>query len=285
MEGENEEVMEVFDDSDFLTEEIEDTNDDTSKEDEEESDEIEATDEDKEDADLDVTDDEDIIKDEEEKDTTPKPFKFKGKLNHQDIEEDIPYDEAVALIQMGKDYNRVKDQVNTYKNDPRLSFVENLAKQVNMTPEQYINFVNDQQYQSEIDDLVDTGMRADDAKELVDSRRQKQQGPQTQTQEQKELIDFVDYYAKINGKQFNPDTDTLPDEVWKANAGGTPLKVAYMEHLVQQKQEQQKQLQKQDEQKKQNEEAKKKAPVKGVSNSGPGKSPKKDPLLDGLFED
>lgn len=281
MENENEEVMDVFDDSDFPNEEIEDTNDDDSGENEEESDENE-TNEDDADQDDEDSEDEDTAKDDDIA-NAPTPKTFKVMINHEEREVSEEDPDFINYLQKGMDYDRVKDQVNTYKNDPRLSFVENLAKQNNMTPEQYIQAVNDQQYQAEIDELIESGVTEAVAKEVVDTRRQKE--PQSQSQEQKELVDFVDYYAKINGKPFDPDTDTLPEEVWKSNADGTPLKVAYMEHLVQQKQADQKLLQKQEEQKKQNEEAKKKAPVKGVSMNGTGKSPKKDPMLDGLFED
>lgn len=282
----NEEEMDVFEDSDFPNEEIEATNDDASEEIEDES-EADEADADPDDVDL----DDDLVDDDATKDdditNTPTPKTFKVMINHQEreVSEDDP--DFINYLQKGMDYDRVKDQVNTYKNDPRLSFVENLAKQHNMTPEQYIQAVEDQQYQDEIDDLVESGVSKDVAKEVVDTRRQKQQGSQvqSQSQEEKELVDFVEYYAKVNGKQFDPDSDTLPDEVWKSNASGTPLKVAYMEHLVTLKQDEQKAAQKQAEQKRQNEEAKKKAPVKGVSKSGPGKSQKKDPQLDGLFEE
>lgn len=287
---EDEEVMELFEDADFPDEEIEDTNDDASKEKGDDSEEANDDETDTDDVDPDDTDEEDLEDDTTKKDDepnldTPTPKTFKVMVNHEEKEVSETDENFISYLQKGLDYDRVKDQVNTYKNDPRLSFVENQAKKYNMTPEQFISAVQDQEYQSEIDDLVKSGVTEEVAKEVVDTRRQKQPEPQSQKQEDKELVDFVEYYAKTNGKTFNPDTDTLPDEVWVANANGTPLKVAYMEHLLSLKQAEQKLSQKQEEQKKQNEEAKKKAPVKGVSNSGPGKSLKKDPLFDGLFED
>lgn len=300
-----EEEMEVFEDADFLDDEIEDTNDNESEEKEEESeknDDSKDDSNDEDDANLDDSNNDEDSKDEEatkedatkEDDksnpNTPTPKTYKVMVNHKEVEVSEEDANFINYLQKGMDYDRVKDQVNTYKNDPRLSFVENLAKQANMTPEQFIQAVQDEQYQDEIDELVKSGVKEDIAKEVVDTRRQKRQESQPQVtdqqkQEEKELVDFVEYYAKINGKTFDPDTDNLPDEVWKSSANGTPLKVAYMEYLLEQKQEQQKEAQKQEQQKKQNEEAKKKAPVKGVSKGGPTKSPKKDPLFDGLFED
>lgn len=293
------EDMNMFTDKDFL-----DVEDDTNETNENEEIDVDEESENEDNDDKDSSEDEDIDSNDEEdsedesteeeddkqddsKQSTPKTLKVR--VNHQDLE--VAEEEAIKWIQKGMDYDRVKDQVNTYKNDPRLTFVESLAKQHNMTVDQYIDAVSNKQYQDMLDELLEQGVTEALAKEIVGIRREKDQESkaksqqQKQTDEERDLIDFVDYYQKLNGKPFDPDSENLPESVWQANAAGTPLKQAYMEFLVEQKQEVKKQEDKKQKQEEKKKEVKAKAPVKGVTNNGSGKSPKKDPVFDGLFED
>ncbi|RCW44224.1 hypothetical protein [Paenibacillus prosopidis] len=282
----DEDVINIFEENDFPNEEIEDTNDNES-EGEEEEDETEETDG-EEDAKENDTDDDDEEESEEEEDTTPKTYRLKTKENHQEVEAEYSEEELVSLVQKGKDYERVKQQVNDYKNDPRLTFIGRLANEQNMTVEQYIRWHDDQQYKNQLEELLDAGVPEDVAKEVVETRRNKNTPEPEQTQDEKDLQEFLTYYTKVNGREFG-ESDTLPADVVKAVQSGTPLKIAYMEHLIEQKEqaktEQKKQAEKQEKKQEHKEKVKQKAPVKGVGKNGNGKSPKKDALFDGLFDE
>lgn len=279
----DEEVINIFEENDFLEEEIEDTNDNES-ESEEEEEEKEETDS----AEDTEEDDSEEEQDEEKEDTIPKTYRLKTKENHQEVEAEYSEEELVSLVQKGKDYDRVKQQANDYKSDPRLTFIGRLANENNMTVEQYMKWHDDQQYKSQLEELLDNGVPEDVAKEVVETRRKKNTPEPEQTQDEKDLQDFLVYYAKVNGRDF-AENDTLPNEVVKAVQGGTPLKTAYMEYLIEnQKQtqsEQKKQAEKQEKKQEHKDKVKQKAPVKGVGKMGNGNSPKKDKLFDGLFED
>lgn len=279
----DENELNIFEDSDFPNEEIEDTNDNESEgeEEEEEQEETDSAEEAEE-------DDSEEEQGEEEEDTTPKTYRLKTKENHQEVESEYAEDELVSLVQKGKDYDRVKQQVSEYKNDPRLAFIGRLANEHNMTPEQYMKAYDDQQYKTQLDELIESGVSEEIAKEVVETRRKKNTPEPEQTQDEKDLQDFLVYYAKVNGRDF-AENDTLPTEVVKAVQSGTPLKTAYMEYLIdnqkQTQSEQKKQAEKQVQKQEHKEKVKQKAPVKGVGKMGNGASPKKDKLFDGLFED
>lgn len=259
-------------------EDLESSNEDTNDIDEEEVSDESTDDEETNDEDEnDNPDDDDENEDEEKEDTKPKSYRLKTKENHQEVEQEYTEEELISLVQRGKDYDRVKSQAQQYRDDPRLTFVESQAKQSNMTVEQYIDAVNNEQYQDMYDELLEQGVTEALAKEIVDIRRDKNREVQTKTQtvQDRDVYEFVDYYNKVNSKQFDPETDILPDSVWQANAAGTPLRIAYMEYLVEQKQEDKKQDAKKQKQEEKKQEVKTKAPIKGVKNNGAGQKSQK----------
>jgi hypothetical protein len=56
---------------------------------------------------------------------------------------------------------------------------------------------------------------------------------QKTTAVQNDQNEFFQYFRELNGRDWTP-ADLIPDEVWAANADGTPLKYAYMDYTVRQ---------------------------------------------------
>lgn len=276
----DDDVIDLFEESDFPAEEIEDTDDNESDGEDTEENEQDGEEEESETD----TDDSTEEEDEKEEETKPQTYRLKTKENHQIVEAEYSEEDLVSLVQKGKDYDRVKGQVNDYKNDPRIAFIGRLANEHNMTPEQYMKSYDEQQYKNQLDELIESGVSEEIAKEVVDTRRKKNTPVPEQSQEEKDLQDFLSYYTKVNGRDFG-ESDSLPDAVVKSVQGGTPLKVAYMEYLIEQKEQAKTEQKKQEKKQEHKEEVKKKAPVKGVGKAGNGKSPKKEKIFDGLFED
>jgi len=211
---------------------------------------------------------------------TPQPF-LKVKYNKEEL--DLDEERARELAQKGLNYDKLQERLQALESDPRLSFVENLAKQYGMTPDEYIQAVQAQQEQERINELVQQGISEELAQEMLENRKFRQQFEaerQAKAEEEKknaEYNDFFDYFKQANGRDFNSQTDEIPQSVWEMNANGIPLKYAYMQHLNQQLQQQLQTL-------KQNEENAKKAPVGSVTANGSVSniSEEDDPFLQGF---
>lgn len=73
--------------------------------------------------------------------------------------------------------------------------------------------------------------------ELEQLRREKAEMTQKAQREQQtaqERTDFFEYFKALNGRDWSPDSDPIPQEVWEANANGVPLKYAYADHFAKQ---------------------------------------------------
>lgn len=232
---------------------------------------------------------EDENNDGEEEENVPAPRSYKVRVNHQDIE--VPETEALVYIQKGADYDRVKGQVESFKSDPRLLFVENLAKQNGMSVDDYLSAYNEVQKRNEYQELLDQGIPEQAAKELVEARRQKEadadarRKAQEVEDDQKDLLDFANYFQKVHGRMFDADTDELPADIWIAVSSGVPLKVAYMEHLLTEKKAGEQNDAKRQALELQKEKVRGRAPIKSASTYGNGKSPKRDKDLIGLWDE
>jgi len=72
--------------------------------------------------------------------------------------------------------------------------------------------------------------------ELVESRKFREESKaekaerQKEEAKQKDQSDFLEYFAKVNKRQFNGDTDQLSPEFWEEVRGGRKLREAYIEH-------------------------------------------------------
>lgn len=204
---------------------------------------------------------------------------LKVKYNKEEVE--LDEDRARELAQKGLNYDKVTEQLNALKSDPRLSFVENLAKENGMTTEQFIEAFTQQKEQERLNELIQQNIPEELAKEILESRKdresrkQKEQEELTKQNQQKDQIEFLDYFKQVNGRAYDPDKDTIPTEVWDMVQKGTPLKFAYMQHNHNELQTQLKIL-------KQNEENKKKAPVGSVTNHGSQETTVEDDFLKGF---
>jgi hypothetical protein len=149
------------------------------------------------------------------------------RYQHQDME--IPLDQAPTYIQKGLNYDRVFESYQTLQNDPRLSFVENLAKSYNMTPDEYIQAVQAQQEQAKLDELIQQNIPEQYAKEILENKRfretyenQLKENESKQKQNQ-QYNEFLTEYPDI-------DPQSIPIEVWQEVNQGKHILDAYAKH-------------------------------------------------------
>lgn len=159
--------------------------------------------------------------------------KLKVKYLHEEKELDI--NEAVPYVQKGMDYDRVRDRYESTK--PVLSFVEELAKENGLSVEQYIEAVKEWKEQERIRSLAEQeGISEELASRLTMLERKEIQREQERIayeQQQRQTMqyqEFFDYFKAENGRTFDPERDTISDEVWTMVNTGKPLIDAYQYH-------------------------------------------------------
>lgn len=215
----------------------------------------------------------------EQAEEAPEIPTFKVKYNHE--EQEISYDDAIPLIQKGMNYDKVQERLQALETDPRLAFVEELAREENMTVDQYLNAVNEYREQERLNQLVQQNIPEELAREILETRKFRDEiktEKQTKAEEEKRNADFqqfFDYFKQANGRDFVPNKDEIPQEVWSANANGVPLKYAYMEHHNNE-------LKSQLQVFKQNESNATKAPIGGVSTHGSTETAAEDDFMRGF---
>jgi hypothetical protein len=216
---------------------------------------------------------------EEEQQLTPEQLRFKVKYNHE--EQELGYDEAVPLIQKGMNYDKIQQRIQELESDPRLSFVEELAQEQNMDVNEFLETVRHAREEQKLNELIQQNIPEDIAKEMLESRKFreqiKQQEQQKAEEEKKnaEFGEFFEYFKQANGKDFDPQNDQIPQEVWEMQAQGVPMKYAFMQHHNQQLQAQLKTY-------KQNEENAKRAPISGTTAYGSNEATSEDEFLKGF---
>jgi hypothetical protein len=206
------------------------------------------------------------------------PF-LKVKYNKEEME----LDEMTAreLAQKGLNYDKTIERLQALESDPRLSFVEELAQQHGMDVPQYLEAVKQQREQERIDQLVEQGISEEVAQELLESRKDREERKKEKEEaakEQKKNADyqeFFDYFKQANDRDFNSQSDEIPQSVWDATEKGVPLKYAYMEHQNNQFKTQLTTL-------KQNESNAKKAPIGSVTGHGSNPVEAEDDFLAGF---
>ena len=207
------------------------------------------------------------------------PAFLKVKYNKEEME----LDEATAreLAQKGLNYDKVQERLQALESDPRLALIEELAQVNGMDVNEYVEAVRQNQWQQQLDQLIQQNIPEEYAREMLENRhfreqlQQEQQQKQQEAQQQAEFSDFFKYFKDANGRDFNPDADVIPDSVWQANQQGIPLRYAYAEHENNQLRQQLATL-------KTNENNAKKAPVKGVTNHGSNEIASTDPFILGF---
>lgn len=209
---------------------------------------------------------------EEVQEQTEEARKLKIKFNHQEME--LGEDEAIPYIQKGMNYDKLQEQLNSLKSDPRLSFVEELARDNNMTVEQYLNAVKESREQQRLNELIQSNIPEEYARELLESRKfreelqSRQKAQEAESKRNAEFQDFLETFPNIKAEE-------IPAEVWQLHQQGTPLKYAYMQHEHSKLQNEIKVL-------KQNQENKKKAPIGGVTAYGSTETVAEDDFLKGF---
>lgn len=204
---------------------------------------------------------------------------LKVKYNKEEME--IPFDEAIPLVQKGLNYDKTLERLQALESDPRLSFVEELARDQGMEVNEYLDAVKQFREQERINELVQQGISEELAQEMLENKKFREQieaerkAREEEEQKNAEFQEFFDTYRDLNSKEFVPNQDTIPDEVWQANESGVPLKYAYMEHQMKQLQSKLQVLQ-------QNQTNQQKAPVGSVSAHGSTSMESEDPFLQGF---
>lgn len=147
-----------------------------------------------------------------------------------------------ALLQKGKDYQRIHDKYESAKT--KLSKAEEVARIYGYrdengqgTVDEFLETVKQNFDSQQIDSLVSSGMTESEAKELLELRQEKEEFKRTkQEYEAKELkkkndLDFMEYFKLVNHREFTTE-DKIPPEVLKAEKQGVPLKYAYADYLA-----------------------------------------------------
>ncbi|MEK3853442.1 hypothetical protein [Cytobacillus sp. FSL H8-0458] len=203
------------------------------------------------------------------------------KVKYNKEEMDLDEDTARELAQKGLNYDKVQERLQALESDPRLSFVEELAKEQGMTTEQYLEAVQEYKEQEKLNELIQQNIPEELAKEILETRKMReeiQSEKQAKVEEQRknaEFQEFFDYYKQAQGKDFDPNKDQIPPEVWQMNQNGVPLKYAFMEHHSNQLLSQIQVL-------KQNKENEQRAPIGSLTNHGSTEVASEDDFLKGF---
>lgn len=209
----------------------------------------------------------------EELDYTPLLEELSKKIKYKDEEIKInDLDEVVRNIQKGLNYDTLQDKL---ENNKSIKLIERLAKESDMTPEDYVEYVVRTEEQNKLNELVEKGLSDEEAKEVLEAKKIKQQMQLEKEQRKKEqkAKEEADKRDKDNEEFIKafPDVKEIPKEVL-LNAEKSSLKLAYTEYLLQQANKEIEQLK-----------VKEKTPVTSVTEHGSVTKEKKDDFLTGLF--
>ena len=138
------------------------------------------------------------------------------------------------------------------------------------------------QEESRINELIQNNIPEEYAREMVESQRfrrdfmrQQEQHQQTQA-EQQQYVDLVNTFRELNDRDFDPNKDSIPDEVFNtAREQGVSLKNAYESFMNRQMKQQLKVYQ-------QNEQNFKKNPGGGTQKHGSTGNRSKDSFEEGF---
>lgn len=168
---------------------------------------------------------------ENEKNIEPEqPTRQSFKVKHLKEEKEISYDEAPEYIQKGLDYDRVREKYDETK--PVLGFVEKLAKQNNMSVQEYMQEVERYEREQAIQDIADNNQLSKEmAEELFllreerKTRAQKDEEAKREAEKKEEYLSFVNEFPNV-------DVDSIPVEVFELKHQNPRLTLtdAYIRH-------------------------------------------------------
>lgn len=214
---------------------------------------------------------------EQEPEETPQPQTIRIKFNHQEM--DIPVEEAAQLAQKGMVFEKAVERA---RQEARDAVIAEMGLTWNGKPikteAEYKQALAEQEL---IKKYQDRDLPPEVIQELVESRRfREEQLKQKQKEEEEakraeEFNKFFAYFEEVNERPFDPQKDTLPQEVQEAVNNGEPLLMAYMRHVN-------KELRNQLKIAKQNQANMKKAPVGSVTAGGGVNNEPEDLFLQGF---
>jgi hypothetical protein len=157
----------------------------------------------------------------------PEPVKtIKVKFNHQEM--DLPIEEAVKHIQKGMNYDKILEQLESYKNDDAIQYVDKIAKKNGVTRKEVVQkwLVDEIVERDGVDTAVAEKILKAEQVEAREKEAQRQKEIEDETQKQrearlaKEEAEFRALYPEVKGEE-------IPVEVLREWNEGTPLKTAY----------------------------------------------------------
>lgn len=183
-------------------------------------------------------------------------------------------DDVIENYQKGKNYGTLQDKLDAIANSKQMKLIEKLAKESNMSVDDYVDFVEKTQEQNKIDEMIAEGMTEAAAKKVLNAERiEREIREKTQREEQEKQKRLEQEKQEADSNEFLtafPDVNIkdIPKEVF-INAKNSSLKSAYTEHLLKEAQRKIQEL-----------ETKTKAPIRGVQ--GGTEIDKTDDFLKGL---
>lgn len=224
---------------------------------------------------------------EQEIDYTPflKEISEKAKYNKEHVQVDS-MDEVITNFQKGLNYDKLVEQKKALENSKVFSYVSKKANELGMTVDEYMDSVEKYEQkqeqirqQQQIDEMVESGVPEDVAKEVVATSqlRKQLQKEKNQLEEEKrkkaseeakdkEFLEFLEAFPDVKAED-------IPKEVF-LNAQKSSLKQAYLEY---QNSEYKKQL----EILKTNQKNEKKS-IGSVTDTGVNEQEGSDPFLEGF---
>lgn len=167
---------------------------------------------------------------------TQQPQTVKIKFNHE--EREIPLDEAAQLAQKGMVFDKALERARQEAaQQARDEVIAGMGMQWNGKPikteAEYKQAIEEQSLMKQ---YKDQDLPPELIQELVESRRDRQE--RQKEKEAKEQVDrqqaslneFFAYFESVNERQYDPQKDYVPKEVWDAVEKGQTLKHAYMEY-------------------------------------------------------
>jgi hypothetical protein len=174
----------------------------------------------------------------------PQAIEPRFKLNFLGEEKEVGLEEAKTLAQKGLNYDPIKEKWETSKT--KLNAFEEIARKAGFINadghgdlDAYYEAAREQLRQREIEELTSkVNLPPELAEELYQSRQEREQWKaereqqKAEAEKQKQYAELLDFYREVHGKDFDPATTKLPNEVWKAVEQGVQPKYAYAEYLT-----------------------------------------------------
>jgi|SRR5665647_772985 len=180
--------------------------------------------------------------------TTPEPTSPREiEIEYLGNKEKISLDDLEGLktlLQKGKNSDRIQEKWETAKTT--LGKAEAVARLYGYrdengqgTVDEFLETIKQDFEKTQVNSLVEKGYSEDEAKELIELRKEKEELTKFKTEYQKgeekkrNDLEFIKYFELVNGRPFS-DSDKIPAEVLKEEKNGTPLKYAYADYIAQQ---------------------------------------------------